>query len=109
MGAYNRAPGRPVCVKDRRSSSRTTGVRAKSASPANSGRVVKRRVRMTARLIVSPQDLKHGSDHKFSGPRRERAVDHLGVKTTQILADERLGDYTVAEFGEEPIDSGLSL
>ena len=68
-----------------------------------------RRVLMTARLIVSPQDLKHGSEHKFSGPRRERAVDHLGVKTAQILADERLGDYLVAEFGEEAIDSGLSL
>ena len=68
-----------------------------------------RRVLMTARVIVSPQDLKHGSEHKFSGPRRERAVDHLGVKTAQILADERLGDYLVAEFGEEPIDSGLSL
>jgi hypothetical protein len=70
---------------------------------------VKRRVLMTARLIVPPQDLKHGSDHKFSGPRRERAVDHLGVKTAQILADERPGDYLLAEFGEEPIDSGLSL
>src|SRR5271154_3887794 len=64
---------------------------------------------MTARLIVSPQHLKHGPDHKFSGPRRERAVDHLGVKTAQILTDERLGDYLVAEFGEEPTDSGLSL
>ena len=68
-----------------------------------------RRVLMTARVIVSPQDLKHGSEHKFSGPRRERAVDHLGVKTAQILADERLGDYLVAEFGEEPTDTGLSL
>jgi hypothetical protein len=64
---------------------------------------------MAARLIVSPQDLKHGPYHKFSGPRRERAVDHFGVKTAQILTDERLGDYLVAEFGEEPIDSGLSL
>ena len=64
---------------------------------------------MAARLIVSPQDLKHGPYHKFSGPRRERAVDHFEVKTAQILTDERLGDYLVAEFGEEPIGSGLSL
>ena len=64
---------------------------------------------MTARLIVSPQDLKDGAHDEFSGPRRERAVNQLGVKTAQILADERLGDYLVAEFGEEPIDSGLSL
>ena len=70
---------------------------------------MKRRVRMTARLIVSPQDLKNSAKDKFSGPCRQRAVDHLGVKTAQILADERLGDYLVAEFGEEPIDSGLSL
>jgi hypothetical protein len=53
----------------------------KLASLANFGRAVKRRVLMTARPIVSPQDLKHGSEHKFSGPRRERAVDHFGVKT----------------------------
>jgi hypothetical protein len=36
---------------------------------------------MTARPIVSPQDLKHGSEHKFSGTRRERPVDHFGIKT----------------------------
>src|ERR1700722_1349270 len=60
---------------------------------------MKRRVLITARVIVSPQDLKHGSDHKFSGPRRERAVDHLGGKTAQILADERQGDWLVPEFG----------
>ena len=59
---------------------------------------------MTARVIVSPQDLKRGSDHKFGA---ERAVDNLGVLPKS--ADERLGDYLVAEFGEEPIDSGLSL
>jgi hypothetical protein len=41
----------------------------KSVSLDNSGRVVKRRVRMTARVFVSPQDLKRGSDHKFSRPR----------------------------------------
>jgi hypothetical protein len=64
----------------------------KSASLANSGRVVKRRVLMTARLIVSPQDLKNGAKDKFSGPCRQRTVDHLGVKTAQILADERLGN-----------------
>jgi hypothetical protein len=81
----------------------------KSASLANSGTVVKRRILMTARVIVSPQDLKHGSDDKFSGPRRERAVDHFGVKTAQILADERLGYFLVAEFGQEPTDCGLSL
>ena len=64
----------------------------KSASLANSGRVVKRRVLMTARLIVSPQDLKNSAKDKFSGPCRQRTVDHLGVKTAQILADERLGN-----------------
>jgi hypothetical protein len=72
--------------------SRRTGVRAKSASPANSGRVVKRRVLMTARLIVSPQDLKNSAKDKFPGPCRQRTVGHLVVKTAQILADERLGN-----------------
>jgi hypothetical protein len=47
---------------------------------------------MTARLIVSPQDLKNSAKDKFSGPCRQRTVDHLGVKTAQILADERLGN-----------------
>ena len=46
---------------------------------------------------------------EFSGPRPEGAVNQLGVKTAQILADERHGDYLVAEFGEEPIDSALSV
>ena len=64
----------------------------KSASLANFGRVVKRRVLMTARLIVSPQDLKNSAKDKFSGPCRQRAVDHLGIKAAQILADERLRD-----------------
>ena len=84
-------------ARDRSSrQSRHPNASAKSALLANSWSVVKRHVLMTARLIVSPQNLKHRSDHKFSGPRRERAVDHLGVKTAQILADERLGDYLVA-------------
>ena len=43
--------------------------------------------------------------HEFSGPRRERAVNHLGVKTAQILADQGSGITLVAEFGEQPIDS----
>jgi hypothetical protein len=76
----------------RQRQSRHPNASAKSASLANSGRVVKRRILMTARLIVSPQDLKDGARDELSGPRRERAVNHLGVKTAQILADERLGN-----------------
>jgi hypothetical protein len=36
---------------------------------------------MTACMIVPPQDLKHGSNHQFSGPGAERAVGHFGVET----------------------------
>jgi hypothetical protein len=43
-------------------------------------------------LIVSPQDLKYGSDHKLFGARGERAFGNLRIKTAQILAEERLGD-----------------
>jgi len=36
---------------------------------------------MTACMIVPPQDLKHGSNHQFSGPGAERAVGDFGVET----------------------------
>ena len=36
---------------------------------------------MTACMIVPPQDLKHCSNHEFSGPGAERAVGHFGVET----------------------------
>src|SRR5271154_1540390 len=60
----------------------------------------------TARVIILPQDLKDGAEDEFSGPRRERTVDHLVIKPSQILANQRLGDSLVAEFGEEPTNSG---
>src|SRR5277367_4798011 len=33
----------------------------------------------TARVIILPQDLKDGAEDVFSGPRRERTVDHLRI------------------------------
>jgi hypothetical protein len=51
----------------------------------------------------------HRAKHELPWARGKRAVDHLGVKSAQILADKRFRDQLVSEFGEESIDSGLSL
>jgi hypothetical protein len=47
---------------------------------------------ITARLIISPHYLKHGAEDELSWPRGERTVDHLRIKPSQILANQRLRD-----------------
>jgi hypothetical protein len=59
-------------------------------------------------VIISAQDLKHGAQHELPWARGERAVDHLGVKCSQILADKRFKDQFVSEFGEQSIDWAFS-
>ena len=60
-------------------------------------------------MVVKHQDALNGAHCKLSGPGLQRTISDRRIDPAEVLADEGFGNWTISEFGEEPVDRGLRL